>query len=130
MSEVYVNLMESLALWFQSRGSARRDAVLRAGVAFSMCGLAIILSMMMLFTALGGVPLADLIAGHGWSIWAVTAVVALIHWPLVLKLRRRNWNAQNLKESPRRSRYLWCWYCVPVFALFIVSSMIAIASSN
>lgn len=89
MSGIYLDVMESLALWFEARGSARRDALVRVGVAFSICVLAIILSMMMLFTVLGGIPVADWIAAHSWSLWAVTALVGLVHWPLALRLRKR-----------------------------------------
>ena len=130
MTRMYLDLMKSLALWFESRGSSPKDALLRAAVALSMWLLAIFLSAMLLLTVLCGIPVANWVSDHSWSIWLVTLAVGLMHWPIALKLRRRDQTAEDLSESARPSRYLWCWYCVPVFALFIASVMIAIASST
>lgn len=130
MTGMYLDLMESLARWFESRGSARKDALVRAGVAFSICLLTLFISVTILLDVEGGIPVVDWVSDHSWSIWLATAVIALIHWPITLRLRTRDQSAKDQSEPSHPSRYLWCWYYLPVLALFIASAMIAIANSS
>lgn len=127
---MYLDLMESLVLWFELRGSARKDALLRAGVAFAGFGLAALISVAVFLTVLGGVPVAGWVIAHSWSIWTVAVVLALIHWCIALKLRSRSHGGTRTLGSSKPSPHLCWWYFLPVLASLIVAAVVAIANST
>lgn len=127
---MYLSLLESFAIWLEARGSSRKDALFRAGVAFSLYALIALVSLVALLTVLIGVPAAGWISAHSWSIWVVAAVIALVHWQLTLKLGRRVQSAEGPLGSFKPSPHLWYWYFLPVLALLIAAAVIAIANST
>ena len=127
---MYLSLIESFAIWLEARGSSRKDALFRAGVAFSLYALIALVSLVALLTVLLGVPAAGWMSVHSWSIWVVAAVIALVHRQLILKLGRRVQSAEGPLESSKPSPHLWYWYFLPVLALLIAAAVIAIANST
>lgn len=109
---MYVDLMQSFALWLESRGSSRKNAVYRAGVAFSLYTLIGLAAGAVLFTVITGVPVLDWISAHSWSIWVSAGVIAAVHWRIAGRVGRRDLNndEQRPDVSSGRSRYRWLWY--------------------
>lgn len=127
---MYLSLLESFAIWLEARGSSRKDALFRAGVAFSLYALIALVSLVALLAVLVGVPAASWISAHSWSIWVAAAVIALVHWQLTLKLGRRGQSTEGLLGPSKPSPHLWYWYFMPVLALLIATAVIAIARST
>jgi hypothetical protein len=130
IAEMYLSLLESFAVWLEARGSSRKDALFRAGVAFSLYALIALVSLIALLTVLGRVPAAGWISTHSWSIWVAAAVIAVVHWRLTLKLGRRGQTGEGILGPRKPSPRLWYWYFLPVLALLIATAMIAIANST
>lgn len=122
---MYGDLLKSFALWLESRGSSRRNAFFRAGVAFSLYVLVGLTVLAILLTVIAGIPILGWISAHTWFIWVGTAFIALLHWNIV-----RNLRGQDVEEAARPSPYLWFWYFLPMLALLIIAVGLAIARTT
>lgn len=119
---MYLSLLESFALWLESRGKSRKDAVFHAGAAFSLYTLIALTSIAVLLTVVAGIPVMDWVSSHDWSIWLAGALIALVHWQVARLLNR---STRHVEES-RPSLRLWYWYVIPVLGLLIGTIMLAV----
>jgi hypothetical protein len=125
---MYVNLLESFALWLESRGSSRKNALYRAGVAFSLYTLIGLAALAVLLTVTTGIPILDWTSAHTWSIWVGAAVIAVVHWKIAGRVGRRGQNDEQISDAaPKPSRYLWFCYFIPVLVLLVIAVALAIA---
>ncbi len=98
---VYLTLMESFVLWLASRGSPFSAAAFRAGVAFSLYAVVNCVSIVSILTVFGKIPVAGWFVDHSWSLWAMAALIALVHWPLVQRVKSRA-NTKRQNSAPSR----------------------------
>lgn len=123
---MYLSMFESFTMWLESRGRSRRVALFHAGATFSLYTLIAVTSIAALLAVVAGVPVMDWISLHGWSIWLVAALIALVHWRIARKLSSRNDSIAEARPSLR----LWYWYVVPVLALLVTATMLAIVRTR
>lgn len=119
---MYLSMFESFTLWLESRGSSRKNALFRAGVAFSLYTLIALMSVAVSLAVIAGVPLMGWISSHDWSIWLVAVLIAVVHWYIARKVS----NGGRSVEGTTPSLRLWYWYVVPVLALFVAAMVLAI----
>jgi len=127
---VYLTLFDSYVCWLESQGRSSANAVIRARVAFSLLALINLVSVSMLLNLLTGIPIANWVDDHRWSIWAAMAVVAAPHWLIARSTDRRSEVTDAESRLPRPSRFFWFWYLVPVTLLFIGTMVLALGRAN
>jgi hypothetical protein len=127
---MYANFVESLSLWFESRGNSYKEATFRAGVAFSLHALIFCISVVALLKVLFGVRIVAWVVDHSWSIWLLAAIIAVGHRLVVRNVRIRHEACRTALHGHQVSRYLWTWYLVPILLFFVLAVVLILTSAN
>ena len=127
---MYITLFKSYLAWLESRGDSRKDAIFRAGVAFSILAMVATVSLALLLDVITGVPIEAWAVNHSVVFWILEALIVLFHWYLARAVTRERGHPLYGSTQGVKSKYIWVWYAIPVFGLLIAAVAVAVVYAN